>query len=238
MDLESLAENDCEGCGGECCRYVVAGVDNPEVPEDYARILQHLHHRRVMFYINEGEWYIQFETDCEELNADGKCEIYSRRPNICREFDSESCDRHGHGKPYDRVFRKPKDLIKYAAREGLDLKRLTKGCVGLGCEYITSRLGEPEDSEDCDEILWFLHHRNIGVFVLDEEWYIQLHTNCEKLNARGRCEVFKKRPDACAEFDCRTSQGEERYDRVFTKPEQFIEYAREKGFEWDRLDEE
>jgi len=35
-------------------------------------------------------------TDCRHLNADGSCRDYERRPQLCRDYGTEACERADH----------------------------------------------------------------------------------------------------------------------------------------------
>lgn len=70
------------------------------------------------------------------------------------------------------------------------------------CTYVATEVGEPESNKEYDEILWFLYHRNVCIFIdWDEDWYIQFNTPCDKLTPTGLCSVYEERPFICADYD-------------------------------------
>lgn len=67
------------------------------------------------------------------------------------------------------------------------------------CEYVAVEIDEPETEKDFDEVRWFLLHKNVRVFVdNDDDWYIEFLTPCEKLSEKG-CLIYEKRPEICRE---------------------------------------
>lgn len=81
----------CLTCG-LCCSYVAVEIDGPSTLQDATNILWYLYHRDVSVYVDDGEWMIQFETRCQNLEDDNRCSIYATRPPICRTFDEQTCE--------------------------------------------------------------------------------------------------------------------------------------------------
>lgn len=86
--------NPCYGCGAECCKYFAVYIDEPTDLEEYDAVKWYLHHRHVCVYIDKHEdWYVHVEVPCKETTAKGKCKIYEGRPQVCRNYESQSCER-------------------------------------------------------------------------------------------------------------------------------------------------
>ncbi|HLC87019.1 MAG TPA: YkgJ family cysteine cluster protein [Candidatus Nanoarchaeia archaeon] len=82
----------CEGCNSKCCRYVAVEIDIPEDLEDFENIRWYVSHKNINVFVDEdGKWYVEFLTECEFLNEDNLCKIYSKRPKICMEYDHDEC---------------------------------------------------------------------------------------------------------------------------------------------------
>lgn len=92
--------NPCFGCT-KCCNHVALEIDTPEDKEDFDQIRWFLVHRDVFVFIDHDDsWNLQFNSPCEKLSENGSCTIYDKRPTICREYDSENCERYGEGNSY------------------------------------------------------------------------------------------------------------------------------------------
>lgn len=113
-------ELSCKGCNAKCCRYIATEIDKPEKKKDFENILWYLLHKNVEVFIEDGLWFVQFLTDCNQLDKDGNCNIYFKRPKICRDLSIKNCERYGKGQPYDKIFKKPEDLIKYMKEQGIN----------------------------------------------------------------------------------------------------------------------
>jgi len=104
----------CEQCDALCCKSVAVEIDEPETKEDWDEIRWYLYHEDIIVYKdNDGDWLVEFQTNCKQLDKDEKCKIYEKRPKICRKHDLESCQMNGEddiGKP---VFKTVEDLNKY-----------------------------------------------------------------------------------------------------------------------------
>jgi len=75
-------------------------------------------------------------------------------------------------------------------------KNPCEGCTKC-CEYICIEIDKPENKEDYDEIKWYLLHRDVWVFIdNDNSWNIQFNTKCMKLQD-GKCGYYEQRPHIC-----------------------------------------
>lgn len=82
----------CLTCG-LCCTYIALAVNGPTTVNRASELLWHLYHERVSLYRDsDDEWFVQFETRCQHLQADNKCGIYEQRPHVCREYSEKSCE--------------------------------------------------------------------------------------------------------------------------------------------------
>ena len=103
----------CEHCAAACCRYLALPIDKPTTARDYDDIRWYLMHERVIVFVEEGDWYIQYPTQCKNLGADNLCTIYETRPAICREYGPDSCDYSGSAYGYDHLFTHSKQVEEY-----------------------------------------------------------------------------------------------------------------------------
>jgi Fe-S-cluster containining protein len=90
-------DHPCHSCGAACCRYVAVALAPPRETADRDLIRWYLSHRRVCVYIDkDGDWWVQVGTDCRHLAPDGSCRDYARRPQLCRDYGTETCERADH----------------------------------------------------------------------------------------------------------------------------------------------
>ena len=88
----------CHSCGAACCRYVGLALAAPRDLEDRDLIRWYLLHRGVCVYVDkDGEWWVQVDTDCRNVDAAGRCTDYERRPQLCRDYGTHACERAEHG---------------------------------------------------------------------------------------------------------------------------------------------
>lgn len=114
----------CEHCTAACCRYLALPIDTPASARDYDDIRWYLLHQSVTVFVEEGEWYVQFQTKCKELGEDSLCSIYETRPKMCNEYEAGSCDYTGNGYGYDHLFTHAKQIEEfYRERTGKTLVR-------------------------------------------------------------------------------------------------------------------
>ena len=103
----------CEHCAAACCRYLALPLDKPASRRDYDDIRWYLMHENVTVFVEEGDWFVQFQTRCKNLAANNLCAIYETRPAICREYEPGSCDYSGGSYGYDQLYTHPKQIEDY-----------------------------------------------------------------------------------------------------------------------------
>lgn len=70
-------------------------------------------HMGVTVFVEDGDWYIQFQTKCKNLASDNLCGVYETRPAICREYQPGDCDYAGGAYGYDNLFTHPCQIEAY-----------------------------------------------------------------------------------------------------------------------------
>ena len=103
----------CEHCMAACCRYIALPLDKPTTAKDYNDIRWYLMHHGICVFVEEGDWYVQFQTRCKNLAADNRCGIYASRPEICCEYEPGECDYAGGTYGYDNLFTHPQQIDEY-----------------------------------------------------------------------------------------------------------------------------
>jgi len=82
----------CPPCG-KCCRYVAVGIDGPVSVSGVSTALWLVYHRNVSIYqSHDGDWFVLFPAECENLLPNGLCGIYEHRPLVCRDYDVDGCE--------------------------------------------------------------------------------------------------------------------------------------------------
>ena len=70
------------------------------------------------------------------------------------------------------------------------------------CRDVTVEIEEPETLEDWDEIRWMVAHKNVAVYVdNDDDWVVEFKTPCKKLDDKGKCTIYHERPQMCKEHE-------------------------------------
>jgi Fe-S-cluster containining protein len=82
----------CEECKGECCRSFAIQIPRPEEFEDFDDIRWYFYHKPAFVYIDsEDDWIVEIPVKCSNLDDDGKCRIYDKKPSVCKSLDPETC---------------------------------------------------------------------------------------------------------------------------------------------------
>jgi len=106
-------------------------------------------------------------------------------------------------------------------------------CAGCSncCEYIALELDKPTTLKDFDQIIWYLLHKDVWVYIDDSgDWYMQFNTVCEKLENR-RCTYYPHRPHMCRDYDpadCIRYEGEQEEVFFFKNEEDLFRYLAKK----------
>jgi Fe-S-cluster containining protein len=104
----------CARCEGTCCRYVALPVDIPKTKQDLDDIRWYLAHKGVSVFVEKGEWYINFASKCRHLHQDKHtCDIYQKRPKICRNYRTSKCDLAASEYDYELHFTDDAQMEEY-----------------------------------------------------------------------------------------------------------------------------
>jgi Fe-S-cluster containining protein len=96
----------CEGCT-LCCEYATIELSEPKTKMDLEEIKWFLLHNIMILIDGDGSWNVVINNKCIALNKEGLCDIYDLRPDICRKYAHEECERYE-----DSEFIKEKKIIK------------------------------------------------------------------------------------------------------------------------------
>lgn len=103
----------CEHCTAACCRYIALPLDTPGKKRDFDDIRWFLMHENVSVFVEDGDWYISFVTNCRHLQPDNRCGVYHTRPQICRDYSTSNCDYHSGDYGWQHHFTCPEHLDEF-----------------------------------------------------------------------------------------------------------------------------
>lgn len=110
------------------------------------------------------------------------------------------------------------------------MKKKCDGCNGMCCRYVAIEIDCPEDSEDFENIKWYVSHKNVNVFVNeDDKWYVEFITPCEFLDEKNLCTIYERRPKICKNYDaeeCLYYNGDYAEKYSFKKLEDVEDYIK------------
>jgi uncharacterized protein len=103
------------------------------------------------------------------------------------------------------------------------------GCeqCGLCCTYLAIEIDGPTSVKRATELLWYLYHQDVSLYLNDDDWMIQFETTCRHLTADRRCGVYATRPHICREFsekECEVNTGDD--GQTFYNVASFMEYLK------------
>ena len=104
----------CDKCTGLCCRYFALPIDEPEDWDNYDDIRWFLCHEDIEVFVEDGDWYLNVKNKCNHLSGNGhKCDIYDKRPKICRGYETADCDYTSNEYDYELHFKNAHQMEEY-----------------------------------------------------------------------------------------------------------------------------
>ncbi|MBL8026647.1 MAG: YkgJ family cysteine cluster protein [Fibrobacteres bacterium] len=105
-------------CNAGCCKTVAVEWDRPNSRADWEQIRWLVAHKNICVYLDhDGDWLIEFETDCEQLDKNNRCKIYETRMPICREHPADECEMASGGDYHREMYRTVEDVDKLIAKK-------------------------------------------------------------------------------------------------------------------------
>ena len=105
----------CKKCDAKCCRYFAIQIDAPRSKHDIENIRWFLAHKGVTVFIDRRRWHLDIASRCRYLTKDHRCRVYDKRPLICREHETDSCEGTAKKLAHSAVFRNMKEFDGYMA---------------------------------------------------------------------------------------------------------------------------
>lgn len=104
----------CNKCSGLCCRYFALPIETPEDWDDFDDIRWYLCHENVTVFVEDDDWYINVKNKCRNLNDKNyHCDIYKKRPKICRGYKMDDCDLSGDNYDFELHFQDDHQMEEY-----------------------------------------------------------------------------------------------------------------------------
>jgi uncharacterized protein len=72
---------------------------------------------------------------------------------------------------------------------------------GICCGYVAVEIDGAETLRGATDILWYLYHPGVSVFVDGDDWMVQFETRCQHQLPDHRCSIYESRPPMCREYD-------------------------------------
>lgn len=81
------------------------------------------------------------------------------------------------------------------------------------CRYISLEIDKPINKRDYDDMLWFLAHENISIYLEGKKWYLMVHNHCTFLDPKkNACKIYDKRPKMCREHSVEDCEFDSDYE--------------------------
>ena len=111
-------ETKCGYCtNSKCCTYITQEIETPRSKYDFDHLLWQLSHRNVQAYKDEDGWFLLIDNPCTHLQPGGRCGIYERRPQVCRQYSNDYCEFDEPAeKSFDLYFDGYESLLRYCRR--------------------------------------------------------------------------------------------------------------------------
>ena len=122
-EIEITSDTDgyskCDLCtNSKCCTYVTQQIDTPRSKYDFEILLWQVSHEGVGAYKDEDGWFVIFESRCQHLLVDRRCNIYEIRPTICRSHSNDYCEYDAPAEDgFDLYFPDYDSLLQYCKKK-------------------------------------------------------------------------------------------------------------------------
>ena len=115
----------CEYCTAKCCHYFALPIDKPTSAEDFDFIRWYLLHEAATVFTEDDSWYLMVHTTCKHLQPDHRCGIYETRPQICRDYKTDTCE-YDDDWTYEQYWETPEQVEEYCEavfqKKGTDIR--------------------------------------------------------------------------------------------------------------------
>ena len=103
----------CKTCVSKCCRYLALEVDAPKSKSDFDNIRWFLAHRGISVFVDKKKWYMEVKNKCKYLAKNNMCNIYDKRPDICKKHSNHECENISENFLHDFTFNNMEEFDKF-----------------------------------------------------------------------------------------------------------------------------
>lgn len=68
------------------------------------------------------------------------------------------------------------------------------------CSAVAMEIDKPRSLEDYENLLWYVAHENIHLYISEKSWFMNIISRCNFLGLDNRCEGYERRPQICREY--------------------------------------
>jgi len=98
-------------------------IPAPNTPDDFNDIRWYFYHKPAVVLIdNENDWIVELPIKCEQLDENGKCKIYNKRPSVCQALKLKDCPANIDD--IKEKFQNDDDYKKWLEKNHPDVKRM------------------------------------------------------------------------------------------------------------------
>ncbi len=81
------------------------------------------------------------------------------------------------------------------------------------CSYFSLEIDRPRSKRDYDDLLWFLAHENVSIYLWDNCWYLMIHNMCTFLDKKTNlCTIYDERSRMCREHSVEECEFDSDYE--------------------------
>jgi hypothetical protein len=110
--------------------------------------------------------------------------------------------------------RRPKSAGRSSSQKQIIVDPQCSRCIPAKCcEYFSLEIDRPRSKRDYNDLLWFLAHDNVSIYIWEKSWYLMVHNRCRFLNKKSNlCEIYDERPKICREHTTDECEFDSEYE--------------------------
>jgi len=98
----------------------------------------------------------------------------------------------------------------------------------LCCTYVAVEIDAPISVRAATDILWYLYHGGVSIYVDDEGWMVQIDTRCRHLGDDNKCGIYETRPPMCRTYSEKTCEvNADEVGTTFHNPAEYLDYLKQ-----------
>jgi Fe-S-cluster containining protein len=216
------------------CRNVNIEMEYPVTRGQAESYLWYIYHGAEVYIGNDGQWYLNVPSRCNQLLKGGVCGVAGRQPEICSQHSQNGAKKLDDVARYR--FTSEKELLSYLKEKRpalfkklpLATRRAANGFMpakrkkiknipscasecadcGLCCKYMNIVVDRPTDQEDVETLLWYQYHRDTNLHLdQDNDYGLHFPNRCGHLDENNLCKIYSRRPSICKQFSLKGCHG-------------------------------